>query len=61
VFPAGYAEYQVRVGDFFGIYDLTGFSLDAFSTVSACFGCGSLIDLGQGGQNDVVLVICHWI
>jgi hypothetical protein len=61
VFPAGYPEYQILVGDFFGVYDLSGFSLDAFSTVSACFGCGPLIDFFHCGQNYIILVIRYWI
>jgi hypothetical protein len=61
VFPAGDPENQVGIGDFFGIYDSSGFALDAICTVPASLGHGALIDLCDSGQDDIVLVICDSI
>jgi hypothetical protein len=61
VFPRGDPEHQVCVGDFFGIYDLSGFASDAIGTVPAGLGHGALIDLCDSGQDDVILVIRHRI
>jgi hypothetical protein len=61
VFPAGDPENQVGIGDFFGIYDSSGFALDAICTVPASLGHGALIDLCDSGQDDIVLVISHRI
>jgi hypothetical protein len=57
VFPAGYAENQIGVGDLFGINLFTGLPLVTVGTISPGFSDGPLIDLINTGQDDVVLVI----
>jgi hypothetical protein len=54
--PAADTEHQISVGDFHRV-NYSAQSFETVSTISACFGNGTLIDFVQAGQNNVVLTV----
>ena len=61
VFPCHDPEYQVGIGNFFLIDFFAGLFCKPGSTVSACLGDSTLVNLGHTRQYDIVLVILGWI
>jgi hypothetical protein len=55
--PGCDTEYDVGVGDFFGVYYHASFAFDAICAIPAGFCYSALIDFVQAGQDQIKLMI----